>query len=86
MVSFRPNQPGTWFIIVAACRTAKYQNYRPTCFSMMNALVIWIKVRHVRSDNTFEDWRPEGAAIMLELFDNIHRRAFPPINFLSKSE
>ena len=36
--SFRPNLPGTWFSIIAACRTAKYQNVRPTCFSVMNAL------------------------------------------------
>ena len=54
--------------------------------SMTNALDMWIKVRHVRLDNPFEDWRPEGAAIMLELFKRIHQRAFPPINFLSKSE
>ena len=24
MVSFRPNMPGTWFSIIAACRTVKY--------------------------------------------------------------
>ena len=86
MVSFRPNRPGTWFSIIAACHTAKYQNSRPTCFSVMNSIAIWIKVCHVRSDNPFKDWRPAGAAIMLEPFDSIHRRSFPPINFLSKSE
>ena len=84
--SFRPNRPGTWFSIIAECCTTGYQNYRPTCFSVINDLAIWIKVRHVRSDNPFEDWSPAGAAIMLEPFDSIHQRAFPPINFLSKSE
>ena len=68
------------------CRTAKYQNSWPTCFSVMNARAIWTKVRHVRSANPFEDWRPVGAAMMLELFDSIHRREFPPINFLLKSD
>ena len=84
--SFRPNQPRTWFSIIYACRTAKYQNSCPTCFYVMNALAIWIKVCHVRSSNPFEYWRPAGAAIMLELFDIIYRWAFPPINFLSNSE
>ena len=41
-------------------------------------------VRQVRSASTFEDWRPAGAAIMFEPFESIHRRAFPPIRFLSK--
>ena len=36
--------------------------------------------------NPFEDWRPAGAAMMLEMFEMIHRRAFTPINLLSKSE
>ena len=52
----------------------------------MNYRAIWIKLRHVRSANPFEDWRPATASMMLEPFHNIHRRAFPPINFLSKSE
>ena len=52
----------------------------------MNALAIWIKVRHVRSANPFKDWRPLWALIMLETFDSIPRREFWPINFLSKSE
>ena len=43
-------------------------------------------VRQLRSANPFEDWRPAGAAIMFEPFESIHRRTFPPINFLSKSE
>ena len=86
VVSFRINRPGTWFSIIAAWCTARYQNYRPTCFSVMNARYIWVKAIHVRSANPFEDWCPAGAAIMLEPFDNIHRRAFPPINFLSKLE
>ena len=86
MVSLRPNRPGNLFIIITACRTTKYQNYRPTCFYVMNARVIWIKVRHVRSDNLFKDWLTEEAAIVLESLDNIHWRSFPPINFLSKSE
>ena len=43
-------------------------------------------VRQVRYANPFEDWRPAGAAIMFEPFESIHQRAFPPINFLSKSE
>ena len=79
MVSLRPSRQGPLLSIIAACRTAKYQDYRPTCFSMMNASVIWMKVRHVCSINLFEDWRLEEAAMMLELFDNIHQRAFPPI-------
>ena len=86
VVSLRPSRPGTWFIIIAAWRTMKYQNYRPTCFSVINACAIWIIVRQVRSDNPFEDWRPAGASIMFEPFESIHQRAFPPINFLSKSE
>ena len=65
VVSFSPNCPGTWFSIIAACCTTKYQNYRPTCFSEMNALTIWIKELHVCSANPFEDWRPAGAVIML---------------------
>ena len=40
----------------------------------------------MRSTNPSEDWQPAGAAMMLEPFDSIHRRAFPPINFLSKLE
>ena len=43
-------------------------------------------VRQVRYANPFEDWRPAGAAIMFEPFESIHQRAFPLINFLSKSE
>ena len=43
-------------------------------------------VRQVHSSSPFEYWRPDGAAIMFEPFESIHRRAFPPINFLSKSE
>ena len=65
VVSFSPNQPGTWFSIIEAWRTSKYQNTLPTCFYAMNAFSIWIKVRHVRLANTFEDWRPTGAVIML---------------------
>ena len=43
-------------------------------------------VRQTRSADPFEDWRPAGAVIMFEPFASIHRREFPPINFLSKSE
>ena len=43
-------------------------------------------VRQVRYTSPFEDWRPDGAAIVFEPFDSIHRREFPPITFLSKSE
>ena len=88
VVRFRPNRPGTWVSIIVACFTARYQNSCHSCLSVMNALAVWDKVRHVCSANPFEDWRPEGAAVMLELepFDIIHRRSFPPINFLSKSE
>ena len=86
VVSFRPNCPGTWFNIIAEWRTARYQNSLPTCFSVMNALVIWIKVRHVHYVNPLEDWRPAGAAIMLEPFYSIHRREFLQIDFLSDSE
>ena len=82
VVSFRPNRPGTWVSIIAAWHTANYQNYCPNFLSVMNSLAIWIKVRYVRYANPFEYWRPEGAAIMLELFGSIHRRAFPKINFL----
>ena len=53
---------------------------------MINARAIWIIVRQVRSYNPFEYWRPDGAEIMFEPFESIHRRAFPPINFLSKLE
>ena len=74
VVIFRPNLPGTWFSIIAAWRTVRYQSSRPTCFSAMNAIYIWIKVRHVCSDNTFVDWRPAGGASMLEPFDSIHQR------------
>ena len=86
VVSFRPNRSGTWFSIIAAWHTAKFKNYLPTWFSVMNALAIWIKLRHVRLANPFEDMRPSGAAIILEPFNRIHWRAFPPINFLSKLE
>ena len=86
VVSVRPSHPGTWFSLMTACRTVKYQNSRPTWFSVINAHDICIIVRHVLSANPFEDWWPSGAAIMLEPFDSIHRRAFPSINFLSKSE
>ena len=84
VVSLRPSWPGNWFNIMAACRTEKYQNLQPTCFSVMNAHSIWIIVRHVRSANPFEDWRPAEAAMMFEPFESIHRRAFPSIDFLSK--
>ena len=65
VVSFRPNQPGTWFSIISACHTTRYQNSRPTCFSVMNDLAIWIKICYLFSANPFKDWRPSGAAIML---------------------
>ena len=68
VVSFRPNRPGTWFSIISSWRTVKYQNSLPTCFYVMNALAIWIKVRHVRLANPSEDWRLAGVAIMLEPF------------------
>ena len=86
VVSLRPSRPGTWFSIISACRTAKYQNSRPTCFSVINDCAIWIIVRQVCSAKPFEDWRPDGTEMMLEPFDIIHRRIFPLINFLSKSE
>ena len=66
VVGLRSSRPGILFIIVAACHTAKYQNSRPTCFSVMNACAILIQVRHVRSSNIFGYWRPEGAAVVLE--------------------
>ena len=53
---------------------------------MIDARAIWIMVRQVCSVNPFEYWRPDGAGIMFEPFDSTHRRAFPPINFLSKLE
>ena len=86
VVSFRPNWSGTWFRIIDAWRNAKYQNSHPTCFFVTNALTIWIKACHVCYADTFEDWRPPGAAIVLKPFESIHRRAFTPINFLSESE
>ena len=43
-------------------------------------------VLQVRSASTFKDWCPAGASNMFETFESIHRRAFKPINFLSKSE
>ena len=52
----------------------------------MYDLFIWIRVLHVSSDNSFEDWRPEGAVMMFGPFERIQRRAFPPINFMSKLE
>ena len=85
-MSFKPKRPGTWLNIIAAWQTVKYQNSLPTCFYVINDLAIWIRVCHVRSTNTFEDWSPAGTAIILEPFKRIHRRAFPPINFLSKSD
>ena len=84
VASFRPNWSGTWLIIILAWRNAKYQSSLPTRFSVTNALTIWIKVRHVRLAYSFEYWRPAGAAIILEPFERIHRRALSPINFLSK--
>ena len=86
VMSLRTSWPGTWFIIISVCCTVKYQNCRHTCFSVMNARAIWIKVRHVRSANPFKDWCSAEAGIMLEPFDNIHWRAFTLISFLSKSE
>ena len=86
VVSVKPSRTRTWFSTIAACYTVKYQNYQPTFFSVINARAIWIIVRHLRSANPFEDWRPAGAAMMLETFDSIHQREFPPITFLSKSE
>ena len=86
VVSLMHSQPGTSFSIITAWGTAKYQNYRPTCFSVINSCAIWIIVLQVRSANSFEDMHPAGAAIMFEPFESIHRRAFPPINFLSKLE
>ena len=58
---FIPNRPGTWFRIIVAWQTAKYQNYISNFFSVMNALVIWIKVCHICLSNPFEDWCPAGA-------------------------
>ena len=29
VTSFRPKKPGTWLIIIAACRTTNYQHSRP---------------------------------------------------------
>ena len=86
VVSLRPISSGTLFSIIAACRTAKYQNYRPTCFSVINACAIWIIVRQVLSADPFEYWRPAGAAMMFEPFESIHWREFTPINFLSNLE
>ena len=86
VISVRPIRPGTWFSIMAAYRTKKYQNSRPTYFSVINARAIWIIVLHVRSYNPFETWRQAGGAMMLEPFDIIHQRAFPTIDFLSKSD
>ena len=86
VVSFRPSRPGIWCSIMAVCRAAKCQNSRLTLFSVVDARSIWIIVRHVSSANPFQNWRPPGAAMMLERFDNVHQRAFPPINFLSNSE
>ena len=86
VVSLRPSWPGNWFSTISACCTAKYLHSRLTCFYLMNACAIWIRVRNVHSANPFEDCRPAGAAMMLETFDNIHPREFPLINFLLKSE
>ena len=52
----------------------------------MDAISIWIRVRHVRSADPFIYWRPAGAMMMFEPFERIQNREFPPINFLSKSE
>ena len=86
VVSLMPSRPGTSFSIIAAWRTAKYHNSRPTCFSVINARAIWIIVRQVCYANPFEDLRPAGAEITFEPFESIHWRAFPPINLLSKLE
>ena len=40
----------------------------------------------MRLDNTFEDWRLSGSAVMFELLTMIQPKSFPPMNFLSKSE
>ena len=40
----------------------------------------------MRFANPFKDWRPAGAAMMLEPFDRIKCREFTPINFLLKLE
>ena len=53
---------------------------------MINDRAIFIMVHQVRSTSPFEDWRPAGVVIMFEPFEIIYRRAFPPINFLSKPE
>ena len=78
VVSLRPSWPGTWFSIIAACRTAKYQNYRTTCFSVMNDRVIWIKVRHVRSTTPLEYWCPTGRQLcwnrlIISIGGHVHR-------------
>ena len=86
VVSLMPSRPGTWFSIIAAWHTAKYQDSRPTCFLVINDRAIRIIVLQVRSANPFEDWRTSGAEIMFEPFESIHWRAFTPINFLLKSE
>ena len=86
VVSLRPNRPGTLFSIIDAWRTAKYQNYWPALFSVINARAVWIILRQVRSTNPFEEWSRAGAAMIFEPFDSIHRMAFPLINFLSKLE
>ena len=86
VLSLMHSHPGTWFGIIAECLTAKYQNSRLTCFSVINYCAIWIIVPQVRSVNPFEDWRPAGAARMLEPFEIIDRREFPLINFQSKLE
>ena len=52
----------------------------------MYALEIWISILQVRSDNPFEDWRPAGAAIIVDLLSRIQRSALPPIHFLLKLE
>ena len=84
VVSFRSKRPGTWLSIVAEWQTAKDQNYLPTCFYVMNALAILIRVQHVRSANPLEDWRLAGSVMMFEPFERIHRWEFPLINLLSK--
>ena len=86
VVSFKPKRPRTWLIIIYAWWNVKYQNSLTTWFYVMYALVICIRVRHVRSDNPFRYWRPSGAAIMFDLLERIQHSAFPPISFLLKLE
>ena len=60
----------------------KYQNSRPTYFSVINDRAIYIIVRQVRSDNPFKDLALAGSAIIFEPFESIQLEVISTNQFL----